>query len=618
MKDLLSLRDVPIQRKLTVIIMATCAVALVMTCLTFLIYETANSNITAKANLATTAALVGENSQAALMFNDSKAASNNLAMLSAVPSVRAGAIYDANDKLFASYQRLGVELDVPLVPGAEGIHVAGVHAKLFQSICNNQERIGTVYLQSDLSEAWGRFGLYASIIAAVMLAALLVAWQLSSKLQRVISEPIYHLLGVAKSVSDKKDYSLRASGSGRDELGRLVAGFNAMLGEIQQRDQALSQSEEHFRSLIENASDIITLLDAHGVVTYESPSVERILGYRPEELVGRPYTDIVHPDDLATIVQYLASVKGQGGKAVSVEVRLLHKNGAWIAFESIMKNLLDNPAVRAIVANSRNVSERKEAEQKLKAFANSLERSNRELTDFAYVASHDLQEPLRKIHAFGDRLKDKCKDALGDQGRDYLDRMQDAARRMQTLITDLLQFSRVTTKAQPFVAVQLNRIVREVLGDLEVRIEQAGAEVELGDLPTIEADPLQMRQLVQNLVGNALKFHDPTRKPMISITAQSIVGKRKGGNGALCRLIVKDNGIGFDEKYAERIFVIFQRLHGRGEYEGTGVGLAICKEIVERHGGSIEAASKPGEGATFTVTLPVHHNAKMEHEPREA
>jgi signal transduction histidine kinase len=226
-----------------------------------------------------------------------------------------------------------------------------------------------------------------------------------------------------------------------------------------------------------------------------------------------------------------------------------------------------------------------------------LERSNRELQDFASVASHDLQEPLRKVRAFGDRLAAKYGPELTDQGRDYLARMQDAAARMQALINDLLMFSRVTTRAQPFVPVDLNDLVRGVASDLEVRIQQTGATLHVEPLPTIDADPLQMRQLFQNLLSNALKFQRPDVAPALRVYAEDS-GEQD------VQLCVQDNGIGFDEKYLDRIFTIFQRLHGRIEYEGTGVGLAVCRKIVERHGGTITARSAPGEGATFIVTLP--------------
>jgi signal transduction histidine kinase len=260
------------------------------------------------------------------------------------------------------------------------------------------------------------------------------------------------------------------------------------------------------------------------------------------------------------------------------------------------------------------VQERKRAEAKVQAIADELQRSNRELQEFAAVASHDLQEPLRKIQAFGDRLRSRCGPALGDAGRDYLDRMQAAAVRMANLINDLLAYSRVTTRAQPFTAVDLGQVVQGVLGDLEDRVARTGGRVEVGPLPSLDADPMQMRQLLQNLIGNALKFHRPGAPPVVQVSAEVVEdGQRPGGS---CIITVRDNGIGFDEAYREKIFGFFQRLHGRNEYEGSGMGLAICRRIAERHGGTIEARCTPGEGATFSVTLPARqHKEQSADEP---
>ncbi|MCP4583155.1 MAG: HAMP domain-containing protein [candidate division Zixibacteria bacterium] len=256
------------------------------------------------------------------------------------------------------------------------------------------------------------------------------------------------------------------------------------------------------------------------------------------------------------------------------------------------------------------INERKKAEDELRLFTARLERSNRELEDFAFVASHDLQEPLRKVQAFGDRLKAVCADELSEKGLTYLERMQSAAGRMQTLIKDLLTFSRVSSKAQPFVVLDLNKIAREVLSDMEVSIERQGGRVELSELQEIEADPLQMRQLLQNLIGNGLKFHKENEPPVVKVHSE-IIRERRGGHGQgknLCHLVVEDNGIGFDEKYCDRIFTVFQRLHGRSEYEGTGLGLAVCRKIVERHSGTITAKSVPGEGSKFLITMPLKQN----------
>jgi signal transduction histidine kinase len=252
------------------------------------------------------------------------------------------------------------------------------------------------------------------------------------------------------------------------------------------------------------------------------------------------------------------------------------------------------------------IMDRNRAEEDLVEFADKLEKSNRELESFAHVASHDLKEPLRKIKSFGDRLAAKYADTLDDRGCDYLNRMQSAANRMQNLIDGLLTFSRVTTKANPVEPVDLNTLASDVIGDLETRVEQTGGRIEVDNLPTVKADPLQMRQLMQNLIGNALKFFRENEPPVVKVQGEMIYDS-EGDGSEVCQITIEDNGIGFEEEYAERIFDVFQRLHGRQQYEGTGIGLSICKRIVERHKGKIIAKSSPGKGASFIVTLPVKH-----------
>ena len=277
-------------------------------------------------------------------------------------------------------------------------------------------------------------------------------------------------------------------------------------------------------------------------------------------------------------------------------------------------------------------AERQKTELALEIYNRKLEASNRELEEFAYVASHDLQEPLRKIMAFGDRLRSKYYTVLDDVGQDYLARMQNAALRMQTLIGDLLNLSRISTRSQAFVPVDLQQIVAEVLKDLETSIEAQGGTIIVDTLPIVVADTVQMRQIFQNLIGNALRFHKPDSRPLIHIGTQSVEreamrherldgeiveGEAIGSEGkaseikekssiaqTMHTIFVADQGIGFDEKYLNRIFQPFQRLHGASQYEGTGMGLAICRRIIERHGGNITARSQPGQGATFIFSLP--------------
>lgn len=239
-------------------------------------------------------------------------------------------------------------------------------------------------------------------------------------------------------------------------------------------------------------------------------------------------------------------------------------------------------------------------------YSEELQRSNRELEEFAFVASHDLQEPLRKIRAFGDRLQQKFSAQLGDSGSDYISRMQLAAERMSTLIDDLLSFSRVATKQVPFVSVDLNDVMRRVMGDLDYYIEETNAQLHIDPLPIIDADPSQIAQVFTNLIANSLKFRLPDARPIITVTCETNVASPIADDSrAWCCLRHSDLGIGFEAQYAERVFSLFQRLHGRDEYSGTGIGLALCRKIIERHGGTITAQSALGEGAVFTIYLPM-------------
>jgi len=239
------------------------------------------------------------------------------------------------------------------------------------------------------------------------------------------------------------------------------------------------------------------------------------------------------------------------------------------------------------------------AEAQLRAYTKKLEDSNRELERFASVASHDLQEPLRKSRAFSDRIKTKYAETLPERGQDYFERIQNAAGRMAELINDLLTFSRLKSSPRQPIEIDLNELAAQVLSDLEVRITETGAKIELGQLPAIYADPTQAGQLLQNLVGNALKFTKPNEPPIVEITAGD--APERPGWIELC---VRDHGIGIDPKYHARVFGIFERLHGRGRYKGTGIGLAICKRIVEQNGGMLRLESEAGEGCTFIIELP--------------
>jgi two-component system, LuxR family, sensor kinase FixL len=361
----------------------------------------------------------------------------------------------------------------------------------------------------------------------------------------------------------------------------------------------LRHSEEKYRTIIENIEEGYYETDLDGRFTFVNDSLCVILSIAKEEILGRPYLSFALPQSSDVITSAFKAVWQSGQTANTVEFQIFDTNQEDRFVETsvaLMRESSNAPlGFRGVI---RDTTHRKEAEQLL-IERKALERSNRELEQFAYVASHDLQEPLRKIRTFGDRLKTNQGPNLDEEGRDFVDRMLNATGRMQSLIDDLLALSRVATKAKPFVPVDLGQVAHEVLFDLEARIEQSGAKVEVGKLASLEADPAQMRQLMQNLIGNALKFHRPGVPPSIKVYGRLSTERRPTGRlGNEYQMVVEDNGIGFDEKYAERIFQPFQRLHGRNVYEGTGIGLAICHRIAERHAGRITVKSTPGQGTT--------------------
>jgi light-regulated signal transduction histidine kinase (bacteriophytochrome) len=261
-------------------------------------------------------------------------------------------------------------------------------------------------------------------------------------------------------------------------------------------------------------------------------------------------------------------------------------------------------------ALSQREAEREAAANAIQAYAEDLERSNRDLLDFANIASHDLQEPLRKISTFSDMLQIRYEDSLDERAKDYIDRIQASAKRMQSFIIALLSYSRLSTQGKSKEIVDLNEIARNVLSDLDMQIERSEAEIQVSELPLVKADPVQMHQLFLNMINNSLKFRKPEMPVEIKVRGKTVVGAsfEHSGNSfeaGYFEISFSDNGIGFDEKYLDRIYQPFQRLHRFDKYEGTGMGLAICRKIIERHNGEIEAHSTPGEGATFIVRLPI-------------
>ncbi|MBN8554959.1 MAG: PAS domain S-box protein [Deltaproteobacteria bacterium] len=359
---------------------------------------------------------------------------------------------------------------------------------------------------------------------------------------------------------------------------------------------SFSRELEHIRHALDKSA-IVAVTNVGGDIIHVNDKFCEISQYSRDELLGKNHRIINsahHPKSFFIGLWKTISA----GQIWVGEIQNRAKDGScyWV-HTTIVPSLNQSGKPEEYVSIRFEITQRKQVEAQLKVYAERLEKSNKELEDFASIAAHDLQEPLRKIQTFAERLVSKYRVELSEEPKDYLDRMLSASKRMSHLIQDLLMYSKVSTQTQPFVMTDLKKIAEEVLSDLEIRIEQTKAQVILENLPIIQADPLQMRQLFQNFIGNSLKFYKQNTTPLIKVSARLEQGR--------CELEICDNGIGFDEKFSDKIFVIFQRLHSREAFEGTGVGLAICRKIIERHSGQISVSSKPNEGALFKISLPI-------------
>ena len=403
----------------------------------------------------------------------------------------------------------------------------------------------------------------------------------------IIDEKIIGVLGLANK-----------RGGFTDDDARMASAFSeiAAIAIMNKRaEETVRRSEEYFRLVTENSLDIITILEKDGIIRYESPSVERVLGFQRDKLVGRNVFEFVHPDDKERAMNVFSRAIENPGVSLSLEVRFLHKDGSWRVLEVIGKNLLDNPAVAGIVVNSRDITGRKLVEEDLVQLADELKRSNTDLQQFAYAASHDLQEPLRVIAGFVKLLGKRYKDRLDSKAEEFIAHTVDGVKRMEILIKDLLAYSQIGTKGRAFRPTDCTAAVDNAVANLQAVIEENDAEVIYDRLPTIMADSTQLSRLFQNLISNAIKFRRG-KKPKVHIDVESKEDE--------WIFSVRDNGIGIEPKDVERIFVIFQRLHTREQYSGTGIGLAVCKRIVERHGGRLWVESQPGKGSTFYFSIP--------------
>ncbi|HEY0669902.1 MAG TPA: ATP-binding protein [Sphingobacteriaceae bacterium] len=590
-------KDTPIRKKLMSAILLTCGAVSLLTYLAFFAYEYFTFRQSLVNQLSSLAEIIAANSTASLAFKDQESAQEILDALKARPNVVAAGLYDNDGQLFSKYPLNLSDNSYPK-PEKQGYYFKEAHLVVFQPVVQNGKHHGTLYLKSDMKAMNERLTLYGLIVIIVISVTFFLAYNLSKRLQKRISDPILALAETARAISDRGDYSVRAVKMGGDEVGLLTDAFNQMVVQIEKQNtditlfnQQLEQNREELQNIMDHSVDVICTIDEVGTFVKVSDASKLVWGYKPEELVGTNAANLLYEDDKEISIRAEQDVKN-GIKITNFENRFIRKDGKIIPLTWSAKW---DKKEKVMYCVARDATALKEAEYQLQKRAKELTASNEELEQFAYIASHDLQEPLRMVTSFLTQLEKKYKDQLDDKARLYIHFAVDGAIRMRKIILDLLEYSRVGRNNHDIELVDMNELVSEVVLFSRTTILEKEAKVIWQNLPQVYAARTPLQQVLQNLIGNSLKYQANGVKPVITIEGAETANS--------WQFSVTDNGIGIDPQFFGKIFTAFQRLHNNNEYSGTGIGLAICKKIIENHGGKIWVQSVPGKNTTFYFTI---------------
>jgi PAS domain S-box-containing protein len=731
----MTFKNLPIKRKMMLVVMVTSITALVLTAASLIAYDLVSFRQSMVRNLTSISKIVAENSTSAVLFGHEELAMKNLSEFKVDSHVRLAALYDRHGKLYARYPTNAAATDFPPSPGARGAYFEQSKLIVVMPAIEDGKLAGTLYVESTLGAVYERLRLYGGLAGLIIFASALVALGVSSALQRRVTEPILALVRSARLVSDRADLSVRAPKTSGDELGLLTDSFNLMLARIQEHSEERTRVEESLAflaAIVQSSDDAVIGKDPQSRVVSWNIGAERMFGYSAAEMLGQPIARLLSPDRPDEEPQVIEKVKrGQtahfetirirkDGRPIEVSLTIspiqnakgetvgvssiarditerkraqealerhasvlreqaqmldlanvmardldsriilwnsgMEKMYGWTKDEALGKNAHDllrthfpepldsilvalhrdgrwegelahfdkrgrrlavasqwvlhtdaqgKPA--AILEVNNDITERKRAEEEVRRMNIELEQrvqartaqltaANQELEAFTYSVAHDLRAPLRHIDAFSRILSDDFASSLPPEARRYLENIRNGSRNMSQLVDDLLNLARVGRQELRCKPIPLGGLVNEVIADLKRETEGRQIEWHIRQLPTVECDPGLMKQVFANLLSNAVKYTRPRQKSVIEVGS----GKANGGNA----VFVRDNGVGFNMKYVDKLFGVFQRLHRAEEFEGTGVGLATVDRILRKHGGSIWAESGVNQGATFYFTVP--------------
>lgn len=610
------------------IVLVTSGVVVFMTCAAFIAYQFFAFKEIERSKISTLGAIVAANSTAALAFDDSNAAGETLRALHAEKHIVAACLYDTSGNVFARYPDTIALYNIPLHPAAEQYKYVGTFLEGFAPVIQGNIRVGTLYLKSDLKAIYQTTLRYVFIGLLLFAMAIVVAYMLSRRLQRKVSEPILALSRTAGSISLRQNYSERATKYDNDELGLLTDAFNKMLDRIEQQNEEIISFNQELElkvnvrtaelerantelklqtafaeAIIDSSVAVIAVFDTKLNYVLLNKYGREMYNVTPEQILGKNISAVFPKIEGSQMYRELK----QALEGEMVHNPYYKSQISTAILENFFIPLRDtNNNVYSVLVIGHDITAIIEGNEKLKALNLSLEHSNRDLEQFAYIASHDLQEPLRKIQIFSSQIEKTLDNKMLLQRT--LAKIISSASRMSDLINGVLNYSRTGYNKERFTTVNLAEVMQRIISDFELVISEKQAVVNVTGLPVVKGNELQLNQLFSNLISNALKFSRVN--PVITVTASVVSGSQIDSNESLNNsgeyvfISVQDNGIGFAQEYAHNIFSVFQRLHTKDEYPGTGIGLALCKKIVDNHDGHITVMSKLSEGTTFHIYLP--------------